>query len=117
MNISVYTHEQVLGHLDMVLKALASKGRYTKFYIGITNNLAVRASQHERKSPDYKEMYPIYEEQEMIVAQDSFHNLERDAINRFRAGVIHPETRRVMLRCANSQEGSVAKNWLYVLVG
>jgi hypothetical protein len=117
MKVSAVSQEMILGHLDLVLKNLAMKGRYSQFYIGITNNLEQRAREHAAHKPDFKLMCPIYEEQAIVVATDSFHNLERDAIKRFRKGVIHPDSQRVLLQCANGPDGSIAKNWLYIIVG
>jgi len=106
----------VIGHLDLVLKAFANKPEYNKFYIGITNDVETRLQDHQRRKPDFKLMVPIYEEQAVLV-ENSFDRLEREAIERFRVGVMHPETRRILLRCDNGPGGAPPKTTLYVLVG
>ena len=108
------THEAVLGHLEMVLKAFA-KPDYGKFYIGITGDLDARFAQHQRKRPDFKLMIPIYEEQKILV-DNTFDFLEQRAISKFRTGIKHPDG-RMLLKCDNGQEGSEPKVTLYILVG
>ena len=113
LNADVIDHRSVIAHLRSVLNALANKPHYSEFYIGITNDLERRKKEHMEKG--FKLMCPIYQEPANFVA-NSFHNLERDAINTFRNGIQHPTTGQVLLRCANTPGGSLAKNWLYVMV-
>ena len=111
--VDVIDHRAVISHLRDVLNAFAAKPQYSEFYIGITNDLDRRKSEHESKG--YKLMCVIYQEPINFVA-NSFHNLERDAINAYRSGIQHPTTKQLLLRCANKPSGSLAKNWLYILV-
>ena len=112
----VVDREAVLGHLRMVLNAFANKPENSRFYIGITNDLETRLQGHQARKPEFRVMVPIYEEQE-ILFESSFDRLERDAINTFRAGVVHPESRKVLLRCENGPGGATPKTTLYILVG
>jgi len=109
----VINHRAVISHLRDVLNAFAAKAQYNEFYIGITNDLERRKREHESKG--YKLMCMIYQEPINFVA-NSFHNLERDAIIAYRNGIKHPNTGQTLLRCANQPSGSLAKNWLYILV-
>jgi hypothetical protein len=106
----------VIGHLRDVLKAFANKPEYTKFYIGITNDVDTRLRDHQVRKPDFKLMVPIYEEQ-AILLENSFDRLERDAINALRDGIRHPETRKLLLQCENGLGGAPPKTTLYILVG
>ena len=110
------SHDAIIGHLRLVLKAFANKPEYTKFYIGITNDLDVRLLDHQRRKPDFKLMVPIYEEQ-AILFESSFDRLEREAISALRTGIVHPETRELLLRCENGPGGAPPKTTLYILVG
>ena len=114
MPASVTNHAAVIGHLREVLNVFASKADCNTFYIGITNDLKRRRREHERDRPEYTLMCAIHKE-EINIVSDSFHNLEASAVAQFRAGVINKSTGRV-LRCANDVSGSLAKNWLYLLV-
>ncbi|HTE43731.1 MAG TPA: hypothetical protein VK636_00695 [Gemmatimonadaceae bacterium] len=113
---SVVDRAAVLGHLRLVLKAFAMKPAFSKFYIGITNHLETRLQDHRIRKPDFQLMVPIYEDNGLFV-EDSFDRLERDAIAEFRAGIMHPETRKMMLRCDNGPGGARPKTVLYILVG
>jgi hypothetical protein len=113
--VGVIDHRAVIAHLRSVLNRFASKPEYSEFYIGIANNLEERLRQHKIKKPDYRLMCVIYEEQPNIVA-NSLHNLEREAIDTFRQGIIHPDTHQCLLRCGNEPRGSEAKIALYILV-
>lgn len=106
----------VLGHLELVLKAFAAKPEYSKFYIGITNDVKTRLEDHQRRKGDFKLMVPIYEEQAILV-ENAFDRLEHEAIAAFRKGIMHPQTRRILLRCDNGPGGATPKTTLYVLVG
>jgi len=61
-------------------------------------------------------MVPIYDEPSTFMA-DSFDFLERDAIETFRKGIIHPETGKQLLECANGPGAATPKTTLYVLIG
>lgn len=111
--VDVIDHRAVLSHLRDVLNTFAAKPLYREFYIGITNDLERRRKEHDGKG--YKLMCAIHDQPDIVVG-NSFHNLEREAIQMFRDGIKHPDTKSVLLRCANSPSGSLAKNWLYILV-
>lgn len=106
--------EAVLSHLKDVLNSFAAKPDCTKFYIGITNNLKRRLTEHRRTRPEFTLMCAIYKEEESHLT-DRFHNLESAAIARFRGGVRNKSTGR-SLRCDNSPGGQQPHNWLYLLV-
>ena len=110
----VADHQAVLSHLHQVLKVFASKGDCTKFYIGITNDLKRRHAEHQREKQEYTLMCAIYGEPATHV-EDSFHNLERSAVQRFQGGILNPTTNRRFL-CDNTPAVSRGKNWLYLLV-
>ena len=52
----------VISHIKDVLNSFASKPQYTRFYIGITGNLAQRHAAHAVKKPEFSLMCVIYEE-------------------------------------------------------
>ena len=106
----------VVAHLRLVLVSFANKGGYTKFYIGITNDVDTRLRDHQRRKPEFQLMVPIYEEDANLV-ENSFDRLERDTIAAFRAGIVHPDTRQLLLRCANGPDAAPPKTTLYVLIG
>lgn len=110
----VMHHGAVIAHLRQVLTYFAVKG-YGKFYIGITNDLNVRLSQHQRNKPEFELMCPIYGEEPNLV-ENAFDRLEREAIKQFFAGIKIPNTDKVM-RCCNGPRGALPKTWLYILVG
>ncbi len=116
LSVDVIHHAAVIAHLQDVLNTFANKPEYHEFYIGITNDLERRRKEHAVSKPQYKMMCAIYQEQTIVVG-NSFHNLERDAINTFRQGIKHPQTGQRLLQCGNTPGGSQAKNWLYILVG
>lgn len=109
-------HRAVIGHVRSVLMNFAVKGLYSRFYIGITGSLEDRLAQHQKTRPDFRLMVPVYEEPAQYHAE-AFDHLELDAINAFRGGIVHPETKVTVLTCANGAGGAVAKRWLYVLFG
>jgi hypothetical protein len=113
---SVDARPVILGHLHSVLKSFAMKPEYSKFYIGITRDLDARLADHQGKKPDFKLMVPIYEEPANIV-DSAFDVLEHEAIKTFRDGIIHPDTRKTLLRCTNGPGGARPKTLLYILVG
>jgi hypothetical protein len=113
---SVVDRKAVIGHLRTVLNSFANKDGYTKFYIGITGNLQDRLAGHQRSRPDFQLMIPIYEEPAHYM-QDSFDSLEGLAISAFRAGIQHPVTKQMLLRCDNGAEAAAPKSTLYILVG
>lgn len=113
--MGVMHHSAVIGHLRQVLTYFAVKG-FSKFYIGITNDLNARLSQHQLNKPEFKLMCPIYGEEANLV-ENAFDRLEQEAIKQFIGGVAHPETGRLVLRCCNGQRGALPKTWLYILVG
>jgi hypothetical protein len=113
----VIGREPVIGHLRTVLNSFANKPEYTCFYIGITNNLDTRLQDHQRRKPQFRLMCPIYEEPAAHVDSDSFDLLEREALRTFQSGVVHPQTRQVLLRCDNIPGGAPPKRYLYILVG
>lgn len=112
----VIDRRAVIGHLRSVLSAFASKPEYTRFYVGITGDLEARLLKHRRYKPEFRLMVPIYQEQE-ILHEDSFDELEKIAIREFRDGIRHPTTREVLLRCDNGPGGAAPKRTLYILVG
>ncbi|KVT87490.1 hypothetical protein WL30_29640 [Burkholderia ubonensis] len=116
LKVGVIHHGAVIGHLHQVLKTFAAKPEYSKFYIGITSDLNKRLSSHQAKKPFFKLMCPIYEEPHNLVG-NAFDRLEREAITNFRAGIKHPETGELALKCDNGPDGALPKNWLYILVG
>jgi hypothetical protein len=113
----VVSTQAVIGHLRSVLHSFANKPGFTRFYIGITNNLQRRLSEHRADKPLFQWMCPVMEEAMPHVAEGSFDALERDAILAFRAGIRHPDSRQMLLSCDNAATGTSPKNYLYVLVG
>lgn len=105
----------VIGHLRLVLSGFANKPEYTKFYIGITNDVNTRLQGHRSNRRDFKLMVPVYEEQPLLV-ENSFDKLEQDAITTFRQGILNLQTKKV-LRCDNGPDGAPPKITLYILVG
>jgi hypothetical protein len=112
----VVDRNAVLGHLRSVLSSFASKPEYSRFYIGITNDVETRLSDHRIHKPDFKLMVPVYEE-EAILVENAFDVLEREAIRTFSGGIKHPVTNAMLLRCENGPGGARPKRILYVLVG
>lgn len=53
--------EEVVGHIRDVLKAYLRKPGYTKFYVGITQDVDRRLQRHQRTKPEYKLMIPVDE--------------------------------------------------------
>jgi hypothetical protein len=113
---SAVDRRAVIEHLRLVLISFAVKGNYRKFYVGITRDVETRLRDHQSKKPDFKLMVPIYEEPSTFMA-DSFDFLERDAIMAFRAGIRHPDTKRLLLECANGPGAATPKTTLYILLG
>ena len=116
LRAGVLEHSSVIAHMKSVLNIFAAKPQYSKFYIGITSDLEQRKMKHQREKPDYSLMCAIYKDEKIIVS-NSFHNLEKEAINEMKNGIHHPDTNQLLLRCGNGPGGSLAKNWLYVLIG
>ncbi len=116
LKTGVINHEAVIGHLKQVLHSFAMKPEYSKFYIGITSDLNTRLASHRANKPDFKLMCPIYLEAHNLVG-NAFDRLERKAIEAFRSGITHPDTRETLLECRNGPGGALPKNWLYILVG
>ena len=108
--------EAVFDHLRFVLRHFAASGDCSKFYIGITNDLERRRKEHEGNPnrAEFTLMCAIHSEEGSHL-DDSFLNLEKQAIDTFRQGVVVPKTNQRLV-CANGPGGSSAKNWLYVLV-
>lgn len=113
---SAVDRRAVIDHVHSVLKVYAMKPDFGRFYIGITSDVAARLRDHQVHKPSFKLMIPIYEEERMLLS-DSFDQLERDAIRKFRGGIAHPDTGRVMLTCDNGPGGARPKSVLYILVG
>jgi hypothetical protein len=113
---SAVDRRAVIEHLRLTLISFAMKGEYRKFYIGITRDVESRLYDHQRRKPDFKLMVPIYQEESIIMA-DSFDFLERDAIEAFHAGIRHPDTRQMLLECANGPGAATPKTTLYILLG
>jgi len=116
MKRSAVDRRAVIEHLRLVLGAFAMKGKYKQFYIGITRDIEARLRDHQTKKPQFALMVPIYDEPSTFMA-DSFDFLERDAIETFRKGIIHPETGKQLLECANGPGAATPKTTLYVLIG
>lgn len=116
MNISVLDNKAIISHLRSVLNTYVNNPTYSIFYIGITNDLETRRISHQTKKPEFKIMYPIYEDSNPK-ADMAFDRLERDAINELRQGLINPSDPSKKMRCANGPTGSLPKNWLYLLIG
>ena len=112
------SNEVVLGHLDLVLKSFAAKAEYSRFYIGITNDLDRRLADHRGDSTkkDFRLMCPIVEEESPQALGSAFDGLELAAIARFNPGVMNTETKK-LLKCMNGKQGVTPKCVLYVLVG
>ena len=113
--------EAVMGHIRDVLKAYLMKPEYTKFYVGITQDVNRRLQQHQRTKPEYKLMIPVYDETG-VHPPDSFDQLEQLAIRTF--GPTHgtefthplaPPGRKLIFD--NRRENSPPQNTLYLLVG
>jgi len=118
LNQGFVSNEAVLGHLEMVLKSFAAKPEYSRFYIGITNDLARRLVDH-RGDPDKKDfrfMCPIVEEESPDALGSAFDGLELAAIQRFNPGVMNTATKK-LLKCTNGKQGVTPKCVLYILVG
>jgi predicted GIY-YIG superfamily endonuclease len=113
---SAVDRRAVIDQVHSVLKVYAMKPEFSRFYIGITSNLETRLRDHQANKPEYKLMIPIYEEERMLLS-DSFDQLERDAIARFRQGIRHPDTGQMLLSCWNGPGGARPKSVLYVMVG
>jgi len=114
---SAVDRKQLMEHLRLVLTGFANRGEYTKFYIGMTGNLDDRLAGHRRKRPEFKLMIPIYTEPVTYLEVESFDHLERMAIDTFKAGIVHPDTKKVLMKCDNGPDGAAPKNYLYILVG
>jgi predicted GIY-YIG superfamily endonuclease len=112
----IIEHKHVIAHMKSVLNVFASKPEYKRFYIGITSDIESRRLDHQRNKPEFSLMCSIYTDEQNIVA-NSFHNLELEAITALRGGILHPDTRLLLLKCENGPGGSMAKNWIYILVG
>ena len=110
--------EVVLGHLDLVLKSFAAKPEYSRFYIGITNDLDRRLTDHraDPSKKDFRVMCPICEEESPDALGSAFDGLELAAIRRFNPGVVNTATKKVLL-CTNGKSGVKPKCILYILVG
>jgi hypothetical protein len=115
-NRSVIRNDAVIDHLRGVLNTYVNKPDFSRYYIGITSNLEDRRYSHERKKPMFRLMCPIYEESNPK-ADMAFHELERDAINSLRDGIINPSDTSKSMICDNGPGGSLPKDWLYVLLG
>lgn len=116
-NRSAVNRKQVIEHLKLVLTGFANRGEYSKFYIGMTGCLEDRLEGHRKKRPDFKLMIPIYSEPVEYMEVDSFDHLEKLAIDTFKAGIVHPDTKKVLMKCDNGPGGASPKNHLYILVG
>ena len=116
-NRSAVNRKQVIEHLRLVLTGFANRGEYSKFYIGMTGDLEIRLDGHRKKRPEFKLMIPIYSEPVEYMEVDSFDHLEKLAIDTFKAGIVHPDTRKVLMRCDNGPGGASPKHHLYILVG
>jgi hypothetical protein len=116
LSAHVVDRNAVIGHLRSVLGSFASKPEYSKFYIGITNEVETRLSDHRIRKPDFKVMVPVYEE-DAILVENAFDVLEQDAIRAFSNGIRHPTTNAMMLKCENGPGGARPKRVLYILVG
>ena len=112
---SALGHEQVLDHLRDILKRFLTQTDATRFYIGMTNDLARRRQEHEEKKPEFTLMCVIHGEDPQMGAAINLDDLEAQAIARFRSGVTNPTTGKA-LRCTNTQGGAPQKQWLYVLL-
>jgi hypothetical protein len=112
------SNEVVLGHLEWVLKSFAAKPEYSRFYIGITNELERRLADHrgDATKKDFRLMCPIVEEESPQALGGAFDGLELAAIARFNPGVMNIETNK-LLKCMNGKQGVTPKCVLYILVG
>ena len=116
MTFNVLNNKAVISHLRGVLNTYVNNPAYSRFYIGITSDLETRQASHARNKPQFKIMYPIYEESNPK-SDMAFHSLERDAINELRQGIVNPSDPSKKMNCENGPGGSLPKNWLYVLIG
>ena len=114
---SAVNRKQVIEHLRLVLNGFANRGEYTKFYIGMTGDLDARLDGHRKKRPEFKLMIPIYSEPVEYMEVDSFDHLEKLAIDTFKGGITHPDTKKLLMKCDNGPSGAAPKNHLYILVG
>ena len=112
------SNEVVLGHLELVLKSFAAKPEYSRFYIGITNDLDRRLADHraDTRKKDFRVMCPIVEEESPQALGSAFDGLELAAIKRFDPGIMNTETKK-LLKCMNGKQGVTPKCFLYILVG
>jgi hypothetical protein len=111
------SNEVVLGHLEWVLKSFAAKPEYSRFYIGITNELERRLADHrgDATKKDFRLMCPIVEEESPQALGGAFDGLELAAIARFNPGVMNIETNK-LLKCITasrvSRRNACSTSWL-----
>ena len=114
-------HDAILDHIRLVLTKYLGDPTYSKFYIGITQDVSRRLQEHQRHKPEYRLMIPIYDEAGVHRA-DGFDQLEQLAIQRF--GPKHgtefthpnaPPGRKLIFD--NRRENSPPHTTLYLLLG
>jgi hypothetical protein len=113
--------EAVIGHIRLVLMKYLGEPGYTKFYVGITQDVSRRLQEHQRNKPEYRWMIPIYDEAG-VQHPGGFDQLEQLAIRTFGpkhgAEFTHPNAppgRKLVFD--NRRENSAPQNTLYLLVG
>ena len=113
--------DAVMSHIRDVLKVYLMKPEFTKFYIGITQDVNRRLQQHQRAKLEYKLMIPVYDETG-VHPMDSFDQLEQLAIMTFGPAYgtefSHPNApagRKLIFD--NRRENSPPQNTLYLLLG
>lgn len=118
---SMVIPEAVMSHLRTVLMKYLADPAYSKFYVGITQDVDRRLDEHRRTKPEYKLMIPICQDKAVRHAE-RFDQLEQLAIQTFGPGngtaFTHPNAppgRKLLFD--NRRENSQPQNILYLLVG
>ena len=113
--------DAVMGHIRDVLKVFLMKPDFSKFYVGITQDLERRLKEHQKHKPEYRLMIPVYDEIG-VHPPETFDRLEQLAIKTFgpAQGTVftHPNAPAGRkLTFDNRRENAVPQNTLYLLLG
>lgn len=129
---SVLTVPDAISHVRSVLHHFAPKDKvagdtmirdkktYTRFYIGITNDIDARFDQHCRSRKVFELMVPVLQEPWDHIVPGSFDEFERALISHFSGGIHHPNRpapAKPLMQCCNDRGGSKPKGYLYILLG